>query len=538
MSTPIRPGDDSGQSGPPTHGYGSQPWTGSQPASPSQPWTGSQPATGSQPWTGSQPTAGSQPWTGAQQSYDSPSWQQPPTQQPWSQQPEAPKKRSPWVWIAPLAALLVAALVVTLLVVGGDPGVKDGDREIKNASSFASSQAKTWKSALPKKGINLSDDAGCFYLADKDSEEVTKKLACGPVRRPQTSESEVWDLYTYEVNPSGKDTATAENPSDQPEQAQKLPAGTILIDGDGAESDVDGSGLKEPEIPRLDADSVIATGDYEVAPEDAGEAMSQPGENSITGLGTEFGVSSITEYKQAIVDGAISRAAHDQKLYVVAVEQSYAANNLSGTNEAALKVGDNEVAIDSSGNGQYLISAGDDTDLKLTVVSEGKTQTLDLRTGQRSGDPGTEALYGSSIEKSSSPGTKIDVPPATGPDGTSYDVIITVDTVTTAPYKDGSGWAPDGQVFLTIDLSSEGTTSSTAAAYFNLDCAATTINEGTATCDPGPFGTATVTGTATAGGAVTLNFAGQLLISSTPTTASGTTPVPFTTTSASVPLPA
>lgn len=465
-------------------------------------------------------------------------WQQGAPGGAWPQQPPPRKKSSWWKWAVPLAALLAAALVVTLLVVGGDPGVKDGDRDITNAKAFADDQRKAWEDTLPKRGIAKSDDAGCYYLADEESEEVTKKLACGPVRRPMTKDTEVWDIYAYTVQPGSKEgEATAGEPDEQPQKAQPLPGGTILVNGDGKQVEIDGKDLKEPEIPKADPNMVWDAAAYTVADGDAGDQAPTSGQANVAGLGSQYNVDSLVEYKAATVDDSITHPADGQKLYVLTLSSGTAPNPWSGTNTLTLKAGDQEHSIPEPAKAaaSFLVSAPDGGPFELVVDSAGKKQTLNLLTGERTGDPGTEALYTDGSGKSSSPGTKITLPRASQSNGVYYDITVTVDSVSTIPYQDG--WAPDGQVFLTMQISSSGTTNSVTDVYYNLDCAATTINEGTVTCTPGNLGTATISGSAAAGPAVTLNFAGQLLTASTPYAAGSGYPVPFTTTTASVPLP-
>ena len=541
MSNPTWPGN-SGEQNP--HGA----WQPASPASPTGPPAGppTGPPTGAYGAPPTGPTAA--PW--GSQHYDAPASgaQQYGTQQygaqqqygeaqPWGQSPLPKKKSAMLKWLVPLAVLVVAAVVVTFLVVGGDPGVKDGDRDITNAKAFASEQTSAWKDTLPKKGITKEDDAACYYVVNEESEEVTKRLACGPVRRPQTSTTEVWDVYAYTVTPgSKKDAATAGDPDEKPEKAQKLPSGSILVNGDGKEVDVDGADLKEPKIPTADKDALWESSSFTVDDADKVEDISIPGETTISGLATQYSVDSLVEYKAANLDDSITHPGKGQKFYVLTLSGGAASNDWIGTNTVSIKAGDNELEVPEPTKAPltYLISAPDGGPLELLVDSDGKKQSLNLLTGERTGDPETAALYTDGQPKSVSPGTQLVIPRATGPDGSYYDITVTVDKVTATPYQDG--WAESGQQFITIELSSTGSTSSTSGAYYRVDCTGSSINEGSVTCKPGSFGAATLTGTAAAGPSVTLNLAGSLIIGTSAYDSNGT-PVPFTTTSASVPLP-
>ncbi|WP_158716212.1 hypothetical protein [Blastococcus sp. Marseille-P5729] len=441
----------------------------------------------------------------------------------------------------PLAALVVAALVITFLVVGGDPGVKDGDRAITNAKEFAESQTQAWEEGLPEKGLAKADGAQCFYLADEASEEVTKQLACGPVRRPLTSDKQVWDTYAYTVTPGSKDDeATAEAPDEEPQRAQELPGSTILVNGDGEQVEIDGAGLKEPDIPTADENTIWKAGSFSVEEDDKGAALPTSGQANVAGLGTQFALDSIVEVEAATIDASITQPAEGQKLYLLTLSGTTAANGFSGENTLSLNVGDQTEAIDDPSKApvSLLVSAPDGGPLNLVVDSEGKNQTLNLITGERTGDPGTEWLYTDGQPKTHDPGVSFTLPRASQSNGVYFDLTIKVDSVSVSGYRNGEGWAADGQQFIEMAISSSGVTNSTTTVYYELDCASSTINEGTVSCQAGALGTATIMGTAAAGGQVTLNFAGQLLTSDQQYTVSNGYPVPFQTTSATVALPA
>ena len=467
-----------------------------------------------------------------------------PPQVPWQlpgfgvHAPEPTRRRSRLTWLIPLVIIVVvAAVVTTLLVVNRDPGVRDSGRTITNAESFASGVEQTWSSTLPKQGITKGADAGCFYLADEKSEEVTGKLACGPVRRAKTSADRLWDIYAYTVEQGAKkDTARATQPDEDAQQATALPAGTILINPDGSVASPETSGLAEPPIPAAAENAVWTSDQFTVADADKGESVPTSSALSLSGLGQRYAIDSLVGYQAATIDDAIAEPAKGQRLWVLTLSSSQATNGFEGPNTLTLTIGDQQESIDEPTKAPltFLISAPTDGPLDLVLDADGRKQTLNLMTGERAGEAGTDVLYTDGAAKTISPGVLLALPRATDASGNYYDVIVSVDSVSVSAYQ--NGWADAGQQFVSLTLSSSGTTNAPGTLYYLLDCATTTISEGKATCEHDPDGTMKVTGTVAVGSSLTLNFGGSMHTTTSVTGGSETT-VPLSPASATVPLP-
>lgn len=436
----------------------------------------------------------------------------------------APKAATPW-WRRPRnliigAAVLAAAIVLTFLVIPGDPGVKTKDGDVTNAAEFLATVSGDWQGALPDKGLTKADDAQCYYLVNEKTEEVNEQIACGPVRRPEKSTDEVWDITGYEVERSASDRLKANYFELNADKSQKLPAGTILVTGEGAQAEIDGKDLEEPTIPQADPDIIWDTGSYTVESQHQGAAVPAPGDLTIAGFGTTYTVASITEYTQVTVSDVPYVPADGQKFYEILITEAGGPNNLSGTQN--LKITNNEKSLGVPADVTKMMVSSSGSGTALVLDTAGKTQTLDLWTAQRTGDPGTEFLYtdGSPIPH---PGTTFST------SGPEYELTLTVDKLTTVPYSE-SEWAPDGQQFITMEISSSAVTTSSAYGYYNITCDATTIDGGTVTCDGGNFGAATLTGTVPAGvPALSMNFNSTMMVGISQYTygADDGTPVPM-----------
>lgn len=113
-----------------------------------------------------------------------------------------------------------------------------------------------------------------------------------------------------------------------------------------------------------------------------------------------------------------------------------------------------DLATANDGNGQFLISAAEDTD--LLVTADGKDQHVALPESTRVADETTDALYNDPTDVS----TDLTFKPITGNlDGEPFKIThsATVDTVHLTAWTPGKGWASDGNAWLVVTTtSSEG----------------------------------------------------------------------------------
>lgn len=111
--------------------------------------------------------------------------------------------------------VLGAAALVAVTAAGCSPDISTEGFDIANAEDTATAALTALKEdnadALEQKWTTLSPDAGCFFTKDNpDAEEVTRELACGPVRRLGAPPENAWDRYSIDLSQTGKGEVRAE----------------------------------------------------------------------------------------------------------------------------------------------------------------------------------------------------------------------------------------------------------------------------------------------------------------------------------------
>lgn len=481
----------SAYSGPPTGGYGAQPDygapTGGYPAQtggypeqtvgyPPQPG-GYDTATGSYPAQGTgygDPQApGGYPATGAQPAQ--PQWGGP------AQTPPKSKSKKPLL-IGAGVLVAVAAVVIGLLVFTGFDGIRNGKGEIKNAAQFLSETKSQWEAGLPKDGIEVSKDAACYYVIN-GRDEITNEVACGPARRASTGEGEVWDIFYFKVTGSG-DNQTATEPG-SPKTAQKAPGGeNKLVTVEGDEPADDGLDIKEPPLPRAEANGVWANDAFVIDDKAKSTEAELDDDPRLVGPGAELTIDSITEVDAATIDEVLMQAAEDQRFYLVAVTGGSGSVGEYAINEIAFDLDGELVStgLDPSymGSAEFLVSVPEGGDSSLVLDSDGHQQTLSLADGKRADDPTTASYYTDNPEPTVTVGQPASFPATASSAGDQFSLEMTIDDATLQPYTTSDSWAPDGQVWLTVNFSHSATAETQGSAYnlYEIDCSGSTIDGG------------------------------------------------------------
>ncbi|GAB3295087.1 hypothetical protein EK0264_13905 [Epidermidibacterium keratini] len=453
---------------PQTGGYPAQ--TGGYPAQ-----TGGYPAQSG--GYGDQPSSGGYPATGAQPGQ--PQWGGPGG--PATTPPKGKSKKPLLIGAGVLVA--VAAVVIGLLVFTGFGGIQNGKGEIKNAAQFLTDTKSQWESELPDDGIEVSKKAGCYYVIN-GRDEITNEVACGPARRASTGEGEVWDMYYFTVTGSG-DNQTASDPGSL-KTGQKAPSGEsklVTVEGD-APSD-DGLALKEPPLPRVDANSVWFDDQYVIDDKSKGAEIELDGDPRLVGPGAEVTIDSITEVDAATIDDKLMQAAEDQKFLLVAISGGTGNVSEYATNEVTFDLDGESVGtgLDPSymSSTELLISVPEGGDSSLVLDSDGHQQSLSLTDGKRGDDPATASYYTDNPEPTVSVGQPASFPATASSAGDQFSLEMTIDDATLQPYTEIDSWAPDGQVWMTVNFTHAATIQTAGSGYsqYQIDCTGSTIDGGT-----------------------------------------------------------
>ncbi|MGO1972918.1 MAG: hypothetical protein ACTH2Q_08150 [Propionibacteriaceae bacterium] len=110
-------------------------------------------------------------------------------------------------------AAATGLLIITLA--GCSQSISSEGFDIDNAEETATAALEQLKEdnadALAQKSATLSPDAGCFFVKENpEAEEVSRTMACGPVRRLGVAAENVWDQYAVKLAQTGKSKVTAE----------------------------------------------------------------------------------------------------------------------------------------------------------------------------------------------------------------------------------------------------------------------------------------------------------------------------------------
>ena len=477
------------QAGPPTGGYQSQPMSygvesGSYPAQSAYAGQAGYPAQSGYAGQTGYPSSSSYP------------------AQPGPYAGDTPKSSSSK---KPLLLGLGALLLVGLLVIGyfvffSFSGIHNTKGDIKNAKAFLSEATSEWKDSLPEDGITVSKDAGCYYVLNS-SDDVTNQIACGPARRAASAKGAVWDYFHYNVAGSGDQQTASDLTLEDVGMKEPSKGSLVTADGDGPEDD--GADLKEPPLPKAEKDGVWSQDQFVVDEKSKGNAVKLDSDPRLVAPGAQVLLTAVTEYSMVSIDGKASQAADGQKLFVV--ELTGDSGPVSGylTNTLSFDLNGTKVEVDgypdSLGSTQILVSVPTKGTSNLVLDSEGHQQTLNLANGERAEDKTTEMYYSGTPELTAAVDQKLTFPGAPITPTEVFMLEVTLTDASIRPYDPDLGWAPAGQVWLIVKMSTDGITSATTSTfqYYDIDCNATSVSGATTkSCysDPGGSETATYAG--------------------------------------------
>lgn len=110
-------------------------------------------------------------------------------------------------------AAATGLLIITLA--GCSQGISAEGFDIENAEETAAAALSLLKDdnadALGQNTNTLSPGADCFFVKESpEAEEVSRTMACGPIRRLGVPEENAWDQYSLELSQTGKSKVNAE----------------------------------------------------------------------------------------------------------------------------------------------------------------------------------------------------------------------------------------------------------------------------------------------------------------------------------------
>lgn len=110
-------------------------------------------------------------------------------------------------------AAATGLLIITLA--GCSQGISAEGFDIENAEETAAAALGLLKEdnadALGQNTNTLSPDANCFFVKENpEAEEVSRTMACGPIRRLGVPVENAWDQYAVELSQTGKGKVSAE----------------------------------------------------------------------------------------------------------------------------------------------------------------------------------------------------------------------------------------------------------------------------------------------------------------------------------------
>ncbi|QDP95517.1 hypothetical protein FOE78_06005 [Microlunatus elymi] len=152
--------------------------------------------------------------------------------------------------------------------VGCSPTIQSGGREIADPGqplqAALSKLKKDNYASIQNNSVTVGDNTNCFYQRpNKDSDDITDQVACGPIRRIGQPDDHVWDTYRLSFQPSadGKSTARVQSAT-----AHAVVVNTaLLVSPDdtkpGAAADV-----PAPQVPQTSiTDRAVALSDQDLS---------------------------------------------------------------------------------------------------------------------------------------------------------------------------------------------------------------------------------------------------------------------------------
>ncbi|MFV0458115.1 MAG: hypothetical protein ACK5MT_05015 [Actinomycetales bacterium] len=385
--------------------------------------------------------------------------------------------------LLPALAGLGAILLVILAIVGGvvmtrGPGIETVAGAVADADQGLAAYQGWWTDGLDAMGVS-APDAGCYYALHRQT-RYSESIVCGPVRWQGAEGDAVWDVFSFAREPI---VGTLRAPQDAPARAQPLDATFVLADGSGREQVVDTSTAVSLDFAQGSADGVWDKAHFAVDPANVAEPVALPGDIQLKGLGVSVIVESVRPVSTATIIGqgaATYRPSPGRAFYLVRMGEAPAPNELAGPNEAGIEVNGILTPIIAELGREYLVSAPESTGL-LTLTSDGNKQTVEIFTGTRVSNPQAEQLYLRAWPGKADRDVWIDYPHVAGPDGNLYDASAGITHLETTVY-DG-GWAPEGQVFVTISIMTDVTATGPPGSYRVSSCTATVTGGTVVSCE-------------------------------------------------------
>lgn len=366
------------------------------------------------------------------------------------------------------AALLVGG---ALTLSGCGSSIKNETGGITNAKEFLTAVTQEWKASLPTANITTSEKPGCYYILGKD-DYVTGAIACGGARRAGAGEGQVWDTYSFTVleDGDGKQSATNAEPS---ETGMERPPGK-LVNADGDEAPQEADKLKAPPLPKAASGLIVNEAPAEltledsVAPGDAGRVITPGGTVTITAVATAPSLATEglddedPEGSPPLLGPATGETFRVIDFSYVGSENPDAPPMTLTLSSSGKRTQVTELAASGGWGGpekgeqRILVSVPTDGDAELLVSAAGHDQVVELATGKRKADPGTDTFYRRVTRQD------LNKPLDFGSRAVNIDKYADDEEVTTAltvrsaeltPYVAGEkGWAAPGKAWLLVTL--------------------------------------------------------------------------------------
>lgn len=369
--------------------------------------------------------------------------------------------------------------------------LKTGLGNVAGAAAYLAETEQGWRgtiAGLSSDAAAVAADARCYFVLDP-SQTFTSAIACGPIRRTESADGHVWDLYNAQVQASMMDNGlqgTAESMVATPALASASagdtgsarPPGT-LYRPDGQEAAAAADALAAPAKPQADP-ALLATLDLSGL-QTTNPVSVDPAENTLI---SPAGTVQVTQAAQlATVSGSSGQLSvitgtgldnaktyapatghHFEVFTVTAVpgwpkaDTAVAGNTappagtvtfVDGATRTDITDKTGLTGFTNSTTTSFVASVADGSKPQLSVGVAGHQQTLSIQTAIRDPDQLTDAYYKanrqSAVNASSPTYTQ-----KFGAYSATYSYALTVSTVTFSPYDPVKGWATAGHMWVEV----------------------------------------------------------------------------------------
>ncbi|WP_353649714.1 hypothetical protein ABLG96_01775 [Nakamurella sp. A5-74] len=359
--------------------------------------------------------------------------------------------------------------------------LKVGAGSVTGAGAYMADTDQQWRSSiaqLTKTDANVADTARCYFVTDQAG-SFMELIACGPIRRADTAEGAVWDMFTARVD----NATTGLTEASPAKEGATRPEGT-LYRPDGATPAADADQLPEPPKPEAPAGTVAVVDASAVKPVDP--VTVDMSKNTIITPTRTFTVTAAGNLDQLTgVTTALSGDVTEGKTYVPAAGQQLmfvtlgsdpqpstaitALGDLAGDGEpgavtVTLQVGDTKTDLtgklipensgEAAASTTLAFSVPTGAKPTLTVDQDGHPQMLDLTAASRTTElPGLYLQNPVIAVNESAPKFTATYKSESAPNTIGY--TLTVKSVAFTPYDPTAGWAPDGQMWAEMVVNHE-----------------------------------------------------------------------------------